>query len=255
MNRKTLSLLLGLTLLGVPAAFAEESLEEVLSNHYEAIGGAEKWKALENCRMTGIMIIPQTGEAPFSLTYGAPSSSRLEVTFQGMTRVQAYDGEVGWVVVPGSGSTEPQLMPDEFLPIMKEQSDFAGPLVDWEAKGHLVELVGKEEIDGVEAYHLEVTLESGDLRHFFLDGDSYLLMKIEATTEFMGNELEVETVFSDFREVGGLVMPHSVKTGPAGEPEGQVMEIETIELDLELEDDLFSFPESSEDQDQDEAAE
>ena len=243
MIRKTLSLLLGLSVLLVPMAAADVLLEDVLSKHYEAIGGLDAWRALDSCRMSGRMIAPQGIDAPFTLTYQEPLKSRLEVTFQGMTRVQAFDGEVAWAIVPFSGSADPQEMPEEFVPMMKEQSDLPGPLVDWEAKGHQIDLVGRVSEGEVETIHLEVTLESGAIRHYFLDGETYLPSRIEATTEFMGNEVEVETVFSDFRQVGDLVMAHSIATGPIDAPEGQEMLIESIELDVELEDDYFSFPE------------
>lgn len=246
MNRKKLSLLVGVMLFWAPMVVADDALESILSKYYEAIGGLEAWRGLESCRLSGEMVVPQGMAVPFTMIFQMPLKSRLEISIQGMEQVQAFDGEKGWAVAPFSGSTEPQLMPEEFLPIMKEQSDIAGPLVDWEAKGHQIELLGKnDDPEGPGEFHLQVTLESGDIRDFFLDGESYLPIRMEATTEFMGNELEIATIFSDYREVGDLMMVHSIETGPVNSPEGQVMRIETIELNIEVDADLFSFPGAS----------
>ena len=132
--------------------------------------------------------------------------------------------------------------------LMREQADFTGPLIDWQAKGHQVELIGKEKTDGAETYHLEVTLASGSVRHFFLDAEDYLPVRMEATTDFQGTEMEIETIFSDFRQVGELVMAHSIESRPTDAPEGQRLTIETIELDIELSDDLFTRPGDSGDE-------
>jgi hypothetical protein len=235
-----------MTMLLGPVVAVGDSLDEVLASYYEAIGGLDAWEKVTSCQMNGRIALPQGAEAPFTLTYQRPLRSRLEVTFEGMTRVQAYDGETAWAIVPLAGSTEPQIMPEEYTPLMREQADFTGPLIDWEAKGHQIELVGREDLDGSEEYHLKVTLDNGNIRHFFLRGEDYLPGRIEATTEFMGNKVDVETIFGDYREVGDVVMAHTIRTGPRGAPEGQVLTIETIELNIDVSDDLFSMPEPEE---------
>jgi outer membrane lipoprotein-sorting protein len=244
MNRKTMSLLLGVTLVCTPAIAASDSLEDVLSSHYEAIGGVEAWTAIESCRLNGRMVMPMGMEAPFVTTFVRPMKTRLEFTIQGMTATQVFDGETAWAILPFLGSNDPQVMPDEQARLMREQADFDGPLIDWEAKGHQVELVGMEDLEGTEAYHLEVTLDSGDVRSFYLDAESYLLIRLEAKTEIQGTEMEVETIFSDYREVGDLVMAHSIESRPKGAPAGQILTMESIELNIEVDEDFFTMPES-----------
>jgi len=255
MNQRTLSLLLGATLLFAPVIAADDSLKEVLSSHYEAIGGVDAWKAVESCRLNGRMVMPMGREAPFVTTFVRPMKTHLEFTLQGMTATQVFDGEVAWAIMPFMGSTEPQIMPDEQANLMREQADFDGPLIDWEAKGHQVELIGREDLEGTEAYHLEVILESGDVRDFYLDVQSYLLVRLEAKTEIQGAEMEVETLFSDYREVGDLVMAHSIESRPVGAPSGQVLTMESIEINVEVADDVFSMPAPVEDNEASEAAE
>ena len=234
---------------------AEETLDDVLNNHFEAIGGLDAWQAVESLRMDGRMVMPTGMEAPFSMTFARPMKTRLEFTFQGMTGIQAYDGETAWAIMPFMGSSDPQVMPDEQAKMMREQADFDGPLVNWKEKGNELELVGTTDVEGTEAYHVKVTLESGDVRHYFIDSEYYLPIKLEAKTTIQGNEMEIETTFGDYKEVGDLVMAHSIESKPKGAPSGQMLTIDSMELNIDLEEDIFTMPEVEESAEEAEAAE
>ena len=54
--------------------------------------------------------------------------------------------------------------------------------------------------------------------------------------------MELQNAFSDFREVGGLVFPHLIETRAKDRPDVVRIEIETIELDPDLDDALFRLP-------------
>ena len=255
MNRTRPTLMLCVALLFTPATQAEESLEAVLSGYYEAIGGLDAWQAVESLRMNGHMAPPTGMEAPFVMTFERPMKTKLEFSLQGMTAVQVYDGQSAWAIMPFMGSTDPEVMPEEQTKMMREQADVDGPLVDWERKGHQIELVGKTAVDGIDAYHLVVTLDTGAVRHFFLDSQSYLPTRLEATTSVQGTEMEIETIFDDYKEVGGLIMAHSIESKPKGAPSGQVLTIDSIELDLELAADFFDMPTAEKDEEEEEEGE
>ncbi|MDH3254283.1 MAG: hypothetical protein OEM62_04760, partial [Acidobacteriota bacterium] len=91
-------------------------------------------------------------------------------------------------------------------------------------------------------YHLKVTLDSGDIRHYFLDAESYLPTRLEATTVVQGDEMAIETSFRDYRKVGELLMPHTIESKPKGASEGQVLSFDTVEINVELPEDLFEMP-------------
>ena len=42
-----------------------------------------------------------------------------------------------------------------------------GPLVDYRRKGHKVELLGKEKVEGVDAYKLKLTLKGGEVKYIY----------------------------------------------------------------------------------------
>ncbi len=246
--KTTLMLLCAVTILtGFAAA---QTVEEIVASNLEAKGGEEAWMALETGRMTGTM---QMGggaagaiEMPFVVEFSKPDRIRLEFTMQGMTAVQAFDGETGWAILPFLGKTEPEEMAEDQVKQLKNQADFEGVLVNYEEKGHTVELVGQEEVDGTPAFKLKVTREDGDVDYLYLDEEYFVEFKVEATREVQGNEVTVSTVLGDYKEVDGLLFAHSMEMAFGGGDAQQVITIEKIELGIELPDDRFAMPEKAE---------
>jgi hypothetical protein len=110
-----------------------------------------------------------------------PDRIRTEFTYQGVTGVYAFDGERGWKVSPFDGSFAPELMESEEERQTADQADIEGPLADYEAKGHRVALLGKESLDGLDVYKLEVTLRNGCTLRQYLDANTYLPVRAEST--------------------------------------------------------------------------
>lgn len=222
---------------------AAQDLEEVLSNYYEAIGGVEAWKAVETMRATGSIMMGGMGvEAPFVVTAKRPNMVRLEFTFQGMTGVQAYDGTTAWMLMPFMGKTDPEEMPADMSKDLLEQADIDGPLMGYEESGHQVEYIGMEETEGTQAHKLKVTMKNGDVQYFFLDSEYYVPIKIEGSREMQGRVVEFETIISDYKDVGGLMVAHSIEAKPKGAPAGQVITLELVEMNVEVDDSAFTMP-------------
>jgi outer membrane lipoprotein-sorting protein len=243
MLRKCLFSLIVVALAGLPAPAADElTLDGLLAKHYQALGGADARKAVSSAKFTGKMSMGPSMQAPFTLMFKRPLKTRMEFTVEGMTGIQAFDGEKAWMVMPFIGVTEAAPLDEDQAEHIREQADFDGPLVDWRKKGHDVKLVGRSDVDGKAAYELEVKLSNGEVRHSYLDAESFLMVKQVGKTEVQGAEAEIETKLSDYRAVGGLMFPHKVENMQKGAPMGQAITIESIELGAELPDDLFAMP-------------
>jgi outer membrane lipoprotein-sorting protein len=233
-----------LALAGLASA---ETLEEILAKNLEVRGGEDAILAVQSTRSSGTMRMGGSAagalEVPFTAEFKRPNKVRIEFTMQGMTAIQAYDGEVGWAVMPFLGRTEPEEMAEDRLKDIKDQADFDGILVNYEEKGHTVEFLGTEDVDGTSAYMLKVTKANGDVVDLFLDAEYYIEFKAETTREVQGSEIEVSTVFGDYKEVDGLLFAHSMEMSFVGSPAGQVITIEKMELNVEIDDDRFTMPE------------
>lgn len=233
---------LAVVLLSVTAAAQELTVEQIVAKNIEAKGGLEKIKAQQALRAWGRMTVGPGLEAPIVMEQKRPGSFRLELTLQGQTAVQAYDGQTGWQVNPFEGQIEPApLGPDE-LRAAQEQSDLDGPLVDYKEKGHRIELVGREQVAGRSAYKLKITLKSGDVRYLYLDAGTFLEIKQEGKRIRRGTEQEVETTFDDYKAEGGVLMPHAYVAGVKGSAQKQKVLIDKVEVNPTLDDARFKPP-------------
>ncbi len=219
-----------------------KTVDEVIAKAIEAVGGREKIDAVKSLRMTGKMVMGG-GMMEMAMTVEAkrPNKMRMEFTFQGMTGIQAFDGKSGWFVMPFAGKTDPEKMPPEQARLMEQEADLDGPLVDYKKKGHTVELIGKEEADGSDAYKLKVTRKDGDVDYIFLDAEYFLPIKIEGQRKIQGAQIEFELALGDYKEVNGLLVAHSVETrkGPGG---ANTITFEKVEMNIPLPDERFTMP-------------
>lgn len=227
-------------LLATPAA--AQTVDDIIAKNTDAKGGLAKQKAVQSMRMTGRMTVGPGIEAPLVVEMKRPKSVRIDISVQGMTITQAYDGTVGWMLNPMSGRTDPEPLPAEALKVMDEQADMDGPLIDYKAKGHTVELLGKDKAEGTDCYKIKVILKNGDSRTLFIDAENFLEVKVESRTMVRGTEQLGDTIFGDWKDVGGILMPHSVDSGQPGAPVRQKMTIDKIELNVPLESSRFAMP-------------
>jgi hypothetical protein len=239
MLRKALVGLIASATLAAPAL--GQSVDDVIAMATEARGGLEKMRAVQSVRMKGKATMGPGLEAPITIEMKRPRSARMEFTIQGMTGVQAYDGQKAWGISP-MGSRQPEPMPAEMAKDLDNQADIDGPLVDYKAKGHQVELVGKEKLEGRDAWKLKLTLKSGDVRHVYIDALSHLEIRNESRRTIRGTEVELENTIGDYKEVGGVLWPHSIHSGAKGRPEKQTFVFESIEVNPAIEDGRFKMP-------------
>ncbi len=247
MIRKILAIpALLLAAVALPVA-AEMTLDEILATNIESRGGMEALKNIETLRIEGHAAMGPEMEAPLTLEIRRPNSMRMEFVFQGMTGIQAYDGETGWQIMPFGGSSEPEKMSGSELEQVIDQADIDGPLVDYEEKGHTLELLGIEDVDGTEAYKLKLTKKNGDETIMFLDTEYCLEIKSNSTITARGMEMDIEVSYGDYKEVAGVMMVHSITQAVAhGQPGGVSITFDKIEANVEIAADRFAMPEKEE---------
>ncbi len=232
-------------LCALSASAADLTVDEILAKNTEAKGGMEKLRALKSARFVGKMSMGGM-EAPFTMTKSRPEKMRIEFTIQGMTGVQAYDGTTGWMVMPFMGKKDPEVLPAEMLKDVKEQADFDGPFIDYAKKGNKVELLGKEKVEGTDAYKLKLTTKDGSESTVYFDADTFLEIKMESKRTMQGQEVETETVLGNYKEYDGMLFPLSIQNNMKGMPGGQTITIDKVELNPTLADDWFSMPKKAE---------
>ena len=99
-------------------------------------------------------------------------------------------------------------------------------------------------MQGTDAHKLKVTMKNGDVRYYYLDSEYFIPIMVTGSREIRGTIVEFEQILSDYKEVGGLMIPHSMESRPKGAPSGQVITISDVELNIDVEDSFFAMPES-----------
>jgi outer membrane lipoprotein-sorting protein len=219
-----------------------QTVDEIIAKNIQARGGMDKLKSVQTLRSSGKMTMGPGMEAPGLMIQKRPNGARLEFTVQGLTAVQAYDGQTAWQVMPFTGKKDAELMSADERKDIEESADIDGPLVDYKSKGNKVELLGKDKVEGTDAYKLKVTLQNGDIQTVYLDADSFLEIKEETKRMVRGSEQEFETSVGDYKEVNGMMFPFAMESGQKGSQQKQKLTIEKIEINVPVDDASFKMP-------------
>ncbi len=220
-------------------AIMAQSLDDILKEHFSAIGQDSIIK-VNTQKLTGKMI--QGGiEIPFIQMAKRPDKIRVEGTFQGLTFIQTYNGKEGWSLNPFAGVTDPQPMSEDDLKGMHYQADMDGMLWNWNEKGYTVTFDGKDDMEGTSCFKIKLDTKEGDLFTYYIDADSYLMLRSNSKMKRMGNEMESDTYYSNYMMVGGIAVPGKIETKMKDQLMGTLV-IENVELNTELDDTLFEKP-------------
>jgi hypothetical protein len=221
------------------------SADKIIDTYFENIGGKEVWRSLESMRITGSAM--QMGmEFPLTVSSMKPNLQKVEVSVQGMTIIDAYDGKTAWGVNPFMGSTEPQKKTEEESEMAAKQL-FESELLDYKDKGHTVTVEGEEEIDGTNTYKVKLVKEDGDEMYFFFDQEDMvpILMRNAISAGEMKGQ-SVDTFVSDYREVevgdNTIFVSFSMEQKMGGQT---IMNMNAKEVEFNVEDlkpDYFAYP-------------
>ena len=231
-------------LLGVAPFAHAQTVDEIVGHYVATRGGLERIRSVQSIRMTGTLS-PAPGEkGPFRLELKRPGRMRVEMILQGTTLTQATDGTTAWVIAPMLAGGSAVLLPPDEAQSLKDQADMEGPLVDWKAKGHRVELVSRDKRQGGEAYRLKVQLKSGDVRYIVINAATYRQVAEEGDRPSPRGLVTIETRLSDHRMVEGLLVPFVVEIGMKGGEgdEEQKIVFDKVEVNVPMDDGRFAVP-------------
>jgi len=190
--------------------------DELVAKNIESRGGLEKLRAIDSQKLTGTMKFTGDFAIELATTQVVTRDGRIrqEVSLQGLTAVQAYDGKDAWAISPFQGRKDPDKMSDDDAKSLLDAIDIDGPLVDWKAKGHVLTYLGTEDVDGTDAHKLKLVEKDGDIKYIYLDPDYFLEIRQTTQRKVRGVEQEFESDLGNYELVEGVYMPFSIESGP-----------------------------------------
>ena len=230
----------------------EDATQELITAHTQARGGREALDAIQNLECE--LEIVERGFTPaITLTalYRVDRQGRMRIDVSQDGKVvftEAYDGQRGWQQA-GEGQ------PAEYAKPQAQASLRHGPqlpvnvlsLHDLPARGHRVELLGRERLDGTSFHHVRVTLDDGFATDYYLDPESLLIARARNVSalhpDIDSAEKPTETQWSDYRKVAGTQRAFESRTFDlASRKETQTVTVTALRVNVPMAPHLFSKP-------------
>ena len=208
--------------------------QDVIDNYVEAIGGKAKWDAVKSLRQQGsmamgpmslTMVMKQNREGQFSMTV-----SQGEQVFV----KQIYDGEKAMVSQMG----QKQILEGDDAKEMAIQAEIL-PETSYGKYGYTLELKGIEDVDGQQAYVIEISTPAGSKSTEYYAVDSGLKIMSMSTQETPQGEITQTTVIKSYKEVDGLKFASEIDQ-QAG-PQQVQMTIDEVTINPNLKNSDFSI--------------
>ncbi len=226
----------------LPALGQAQTVNGLVTRNVAARGGAKAWRAVSSLKLTGKMDVGKGMQVPYVLEQKRPGKMRLEYIFDGATVVQCSDGKTGWKLAPFQGRTTAEPLTREELREAAGSADLYGLLFDYVRRGIAISLVGREPVEGRDAFKLQVTLPGGAVRWVYLDAESALEVKVDALRTLAKRQRRVETFYRDWQAADGLLIPRRYETRTEGAKEPNILTVETVRVNPPIHDSRFAMP-------------
>jgi len=243
-----------LFLMGTQVITTAQTAEEIVDTYIENIGGGEALKKINTITMHAT-VNAQGMELPVTMINKSDGKMLMKFELQGKEMVQqAYDGETAWGM--NFMTQKPEKRDAETTENIKRAiPEFPDPLLDYKEKGFTIEALGKETVEGTECFKVKLTkkpqlvdgVEVENVTFYYFDTENYV--PIVAENEITSGQAKgnfSQTIFSDYQEVDGLYFPFSIDQKLKGQNQGQPVNFTKIEINNDIDDAMFAFPEVEE---------
>ncbi len=220
-----------------------QTVEDVIRKYEEARGGKDKLNAIKSIYMEGAREM-MGNEVTVKVTREQGKLSRTEFEMGSGHGFMLITDKEGWTMF-SMRSTSPTALPAEAVTAMQTELDIAGPLVNYAAKGHKAELLGRDSANGLPCYKIKLTTSAGKEILFWIDIGNNLVQQSSQKSNGMGGRGagaagDVITYYRDYKAVDGIQIPHTIETkAPGGGPNSGTTTFDKVELNVPVDAKLY----------------
>lgn len=235
--KKLLFFVLSMIVISVHA----QSADEVIGKYTANMGGLDAFNKITSAKITGTF---NTQGMDFPLTQQLINRKafRTDVEVTGKSMVSCYNNGKGWKLNPFQDKNTPAVVTGTELNDFKSQSNLASSLMDYKARGHKVLLLGEEDIEGIKTYKIKLTSkDDGRITTYFISTKDYTLIKsVTVINSPKGQDMEIETWYSDLEETGGVKFFMTITSRTDGQT-FQEIKLKKIELNVPIDEKIFQM--------------
>ncbi len=218
-----------------------QTVDDVIQKYTSAMGGLDAFNKVTSAKMTATVTV-QGNDLPLTTQIINGKAMRTDVDVMGQSITNVYYNGKGWKINPFAGATTATEVTGAELNDFKAQASLVNHLMDYKARGHKVELLGQEDVDGIKTFKINLTSkDDGKITTFFINTTDYMLNKSIAKQDMMGQEAEVETYYTDIKDVNGLKFSMT-RTKKIGGQDFQLIKFDKIELNVPIDEKIFAMP-------------
>jgi len=232
-----------IALISSPFLSKTQTLDEIVAKHIDAHGGENNWAKIKSMKIIGRFTAFSEEKEFFSIK--TSNGSYYSERHLGQYKViEAFDGEKGWTIDPWQEITFPRRLNKPEVNVFYQKSQFFTPFYKYKERGIVLEYLGKEEIDGIDAYVIKVTRKNRKSEKWYINSETYLEYKCESEWVDFAQRIPSESFFDDFRTVNGVVLPFYIER--IFWQRNRVTQIENIEFNIDVDEKLFEMPTNKE---------
>lgn len=229
MKKLHAALLLGA--LALAGSAHAQTAQEIVKKHNDAIGGAKNWSKISSLKKEG-SLNAQGMDIPYTITILKGKGMRQDFTVMGQANYLIITPGAGWTYMPVQGQTKPEPLPADQLDATTETLDFQDHLMTAAEKKYTVTLDGKEEINGKQCFKLKVTDAAQKESIYFIDPETFYIVRMSKKATVQGQEMEVVYNYSDYKKLPeGIVVAMKEENGDDGSMTFSNIEANTVKDD------------------------
>ncbi|MEO8772597.1 MAG: hypothetical protein ABI402_21045 [Ferruginibacter sp.] len=219
-----------------------QKADDIIAKYIAFSGGAQKWKQVKTITSSGTYNYGGM-EFPFKAWAKNPDLYKYEVTANGKSFNQAYDGKVGWKIDGFKDETKKTILTGKQASAMANESDvdIESPFIDYDKKGHTIKLEGKDTVNNKICYKIKLTRKDGDTETYYFNTDDYEIVKKQAISK--NTELEnsmLDILYSDYHTIEGITVPQKISCISNGQSI-LIITVKDIKLNLPIDDSIFKL--------------
>jgi hypothetical protein len=207
------------------------TVESIINKYVEAQGGKEKIEEIQDVQ-TFLSGKIQGMDLKLTITRKAPNLLYQELDAGVFKQTTIFNGEKAVQIANGQETP----IEGDRLEELKLQS-VMNLYLDFAKYNIKPELKGIKEVNGKDAYEIELTLPTGKKWYHYYDVETGLKVKESSTVDTPQGSFEQTIEMSDYKEVDGIMFPHKLSQQIG--PQSVELEVTDIKVNQDLSKEIF----------------